>query len=152
MLASVDSTNGLILDTITEYVGYRKPNVPISQGAARVHGLNMAELEGKSFDLAEIITAAGCCDLVVAHNAPFDRRMMAPFIPNMNLRWGCSCNGISWPTSSRALDAICVHFGIERPNPHNALTDVKVMISAVQQTRSDGKAYLYGLYEHLQDT
>lgn len=143
VLAEVDSATGIVVAEIGSYYGLREPSCEISLGAYRVHGISKAQLKEKEFDLRELVAMFGVAEIIVAHNAAFDRRMLQ-FVDDEHRRWGCSCRDIDWPKEigGRSLDAICNYFGIRRPATHNALSDTRVMIDALQQRQRDGSTYL----------
>ncbi|MEO8417266.1 MAG: exonuclease domain-containing protein [Methylophilaceae bacterium] len=146
VLAEIDLTNGVVLKEIASYYGLSEPSCKISEGAYRVHGISDSQLKNKEFDLKELVTMFGVAELIVAHNAAFDKRKLS-FMGNTQQNWGCSCWDIDWPKEigGRSLDVICKHFGINRPAIHNALSDTWAMINALQQTKDDGSTYLVHL-------
>ncbi len=68
----------------------REPAVPISEEAALVTGITADMVAGKSIDEAIVAEAVAEADLVIAHNAYFDRAMV-------ERHWGSS--GIFSPAS-----------------------------------------------------
>lgn len=147
VLVEADIESGVISRNVASYYGLRSPSCEISSGAYAVHGMDKHSLEGKEFDLVELISMFGVAELVVAHNAKFDRRMLSFVDGNGKHEWGCSCWDIDWPSEigGRSLDAICANFRIPRPEIHNAMADVESMIGALQKRSISGKTYLFDL-------
>ena len=146
VLSEIDIKSGAILSEVASYYGLREPSCEISQSAFRVHGLSKSQLQGKEFDLRELASLFGAAELIVAHNAKFDRRMLK-FIDEAHRRWGCSCWDVEWPQEigGRSLDTLCSYFAINRAAPHNSISDTRAMMHALQQEQSDGSTYLVQL-------
>lgn len=143
VLASVQCGTGVIPREFHSYYGKREPSWPISDGAYRIHGLADKDLAGSRFDLKELVTLFGVSDLVVAHNASFDERMLRVAGLESN-NWQCSLRSVSWPASAegRSLDALCEYFSVFRAQPHNAMSDVRALMAVLSKRASNGKAYL----------
>lgn len=130
--------NGESIEEIDSYYGLREPSVPINPEALRVHGLAMERLRGLSFDMRHLRKLLDSADLLVAHNAKFDRRMLARLIPSIvSAEWACSMYTLKFDWAKIAsgrwsLDAICDALAISRPQPHNALSDCRALISVLK--------------------
>ena len=146
VLAEVDAATGLIVSEVTLYYGLREPSCEIGLGAFRVHGISKTQLSGKDFDYSQLVSMFGVAEIVVAHNAKFDKSMLR-FMHKYSRMWGCSCWDIEWPNTAggRSLDALCNYFKINRPLPHNSLSDTRAMIEIVQQQEKNGITYLKSL-------
>lgn len=143
VLTSVECGTGLVRREFHSYYGKREPLCPISPGAHRIHGLTMKDLAGSKFDLKELVALFGVSDLVVAHNAQFDRRMLrVAGLEDYN--WQCSLRSISWPANAerQSLDALCEYFSVQRTEPHNAMSDARALIAVLSKQSSNGKTYL----------
>lgn len=65
------------------------------------------------------------CDVVLAHNADFDRQWLPPGFPETP-PWIDTCQGIRWPMESKPgsnLISLCLDHGIGVIDPHRALND-----------------------------
>jgi DNA polymerase III epsilon subunit-like protein len=146
ILVEVSSTTGFCIRELGCYHGLREPSCPINPKAAQIHGLTSELLSNRDFDYAAVVTFFGVADLIVAHNAEFDRRMLK-FIKFDRSIWACSCWDIEWPhqLQNRKLDTICSHFGIRREFPHNALTDARAVFEISQSVRDNDRTYLADL-------
>ncbi len=125
ILIEVRTKNGHLVTHHLSYEGYREPRVPIHPKAQQVHGKSIEDLRGQRFDWQAIARILLQADVVIAHNAAFDRRMLARLAPQISgMNWACSIRSVRWRTGGRqSLDALCEHFGIKRPQPHSALAD-----------------------------
>lgn len=146
VLASVDCRTGLIRREFHSYYGEREPACVISPNAARVHGISVADLLGKKFDLRLLVSLFIAADYVVAHNAEFDKRMLKSICAEDH-DWRCSLRGVPWPgeVGGRSLDALCEHFSIQRPSPHNSMWDVRALMALLGKRDHMGRTFLAGL-------
>lgn len=134
VLAEVVLPKGHLLREMEAFYSVREPSVPINPGAQAVHGLSAEALKGKAFDLPYIRSLIDQADVLVAHNASFDRRMLERLIPDVaKWPWRCSYRQVGWPEglANKKLDTICMHFHIERQQPHNALSDARAMMDCL---------------------
>ncbi|OZB48800.1 MAG: hypothetical protein B7X60_03090, partial [Polynucleobacter sp. 39-45-136] len=106
-LYEVDSTGNLVakLDT---YSGRREPMVPISSMAQKVHKISKADLAGRDFDHEKVAVLLSNADVIVAHNADFDSRMLQPLYPGIKDKsWRCTINQWPWPfASGKSLSSV----------------------------------------------
>lgn len=121
------------------YYGTQEPNVPISQGAYAVHGLSLEDIRGTTFDLKRLYRIVDSADILLAHNAKFDRRMLAKVVPSVaRASWACSIHSLrfEWAKISGgkwALDEICRSLSVERQSLHNALSDCRALQHVLQK-------------------
>lgn len=136
LLMEVDD-DGVLIREVDSYHGFRSPVVPISPGAFAVHGLSSSDLVGKQIDLARLSRILSSADLLVAHNAKFDRRMIAKLVPSVvDAEWACTLYGFSFKRAlgaSRSLDALCAAHGISRPDRHDAMADCRSLAALLFQ-------------------
>lgn len=127
---------GVVID---EWSGEQAPTVPISDSAFAVHGRTSDSLAGKSFDLDDLAKAMDGCTVAIAHHAPFDAGMVAKAWPGIvaleSLEWRCTHAQWPFPTDTEggSLDALCRHFGVQRPVPHDALGDARSLLAVLNQ-------------------
>jgi DNA polymerase-3 subunit epsilon len=138
ILAEVVSDTGQLIRVVESYYGTREPKVPIHPKAYEIHGLSLADLQGKSFDLVQIRQLIWSARIIIAHNAKFDRRMLTPFVAGIeHLAWACSIYSLNYEWAKkvgglRNLDAICAALGVVRRSPHNALEDCRALLDVLQ--------------------
>lgn len=80
----------------------QQPNQPISEEITRITGITNEEVAGKSIDWQLIADALNDVDLIICHNASFDRNFMELQSPKhfsdliKSKAFGCSSRGIQW--------------------------------------------------------
>jgi len=88
-------------------------------------------------------------DLLMAHNAPFDKRFVSSIFPGVaRKRWLCSMSDIDWTAygmKSRALRKLATAHGIKSPKTHGALVDATVSLLLLQMAAPSGQRYLADL-------
>lgn len=93
----VDTTTGLPVGDVTIYDGLEDPGMPISKEIQAITGISSEMVQGQHLDEARIATMLRGADLVIAHNAGFDRPFCEARIPEFaQLPWGCSFADIDW--------------------------------------------------------
>ncbi|MFC3227376.1 exonuclease domain-containing protein [Marinibaculum pumilum] len=114
------------------FVGRREPGVPMSEGAAKVTGISTEALAGQAIDEAALRKVFDGVDLVVAHNARFDRAMCINLWPWMaDLDWACSDRDIGWRdfgAHSHNLQALANWQGFYFEGAHGAEADVQALL------------------------
>lgn len=119
------------METLGRYEGLREPAVPIHPRAQQVHGLALDDLRGHSFDLAVLSDLLTKADVLIAHNAAFDARMLGVVL-GVRAPWRCSYRQFPWPKMrNRKLDTVCAELGVERPSVHGAMRDVKALLDCL---------------------
>jgi DNA polymerase-3 subunit epsilon len=149
LLFAYDPMNGRICGILDEYVGLREPEVPISPNAAAVHGLTEEIVRGKRLDLERVRGMAARAELLVAHNAQFDRSFVERLIPEVSTKtWLCSMSGVGWRrkgfVSRRLQDLLKVH-GITVERAHRAEDDVRAAVRLLTCGAHEGVSYFQEL-------
>lgn len=144
------SLSGRILQEVGRYTGLSEPSHPISAAAAKVHGLTMQDVAGQRIDTASVGRLLEGVDVAIAHNATFDRRMVAPLFPQLaEVPWYCSLRSIAWTEkgcASSKLHDIAAFYGANVA--HRAMSDVQTIFDLMATTDGQtGKTILYELLE-----
>lgn len=93
----VDITTGLPVGDVAVYDGLEDPGMPISKEIQAITGISSEMVRGLHLDEARIAAMLAGADLVIAHNAGFDRPFCEARIPAFSqLPWGCSFADIDW--------------------------------------------------------
>jgi DNA polymerase-3 subunit epsilon len=147
LLVSFDRESGQVLKVEEEYQGLREPSVPSDKRAKKVHGIEDHELVGKSLDYSYIKSILDKADLIVAHNASFDRRFVTKIVPEASEKsWYCSMNGIKWRSkgfSSTKLAELLDEHSISVDTRHRAMADAWATMKLLSiPDRETGKPYL----------
>ena len=93
----VDSVTGLPVGEVLVYDGLQDPGMTISREIQAITGISNEMVQGKQLDEARIAAMLQGAELVIAHNAGFDRPFCEARIPAFaTMRWGCSFADIDW--------------------------------------------------------
>lgn len=102
ILVDVDKATGLPLQVQEVFDELEDPGRPIPAEATRVTGITDAMVAGKRLDEARVAELMAGVDLVIAHNARFDRGFMENRLPAFaKLPWACSVSEIDWQAQGR---------------------------------------------------
>lgn len=128
---------------IAEYEGKRWPNVRINPYAQKVHQISKFDLAGKTFDHALILELIRKADVLVAHNAKFDARMLAMMYPEIYKKsWRCTHLQWPWPLSeNQKLSTAIEMLGIQAGRSHRAIDDARALANCL--TTKNSKSELY---------
>lgn len=75
----------------------RDPGIPIPPDSSQVHGITDAAVKGKAVDDMRLNALVAEADLIIAHNAAFDRPMLERIWPCFaDKPWACSFADIDW--------------------------------------------------------
>lgn len=99
MLAvDVDLATGRPVGPVEVYEGFEDPGMPIPPKAREITGISDAMVQGHRLDEARIAEMAARADLVIAHNAGFDRPFVEARLPRFaDKAWACSIQDMDWP-------------------------------------------------------
>ncbi|MEA4885054.1 MAG: exonuclease domain-containing protein [Clostridia bacterium] len=151
VLFKYDPATGAILRTMSSYTGLREPHVPITPGAARVHGLTLETLRGKDLDFTYVADLLGQSQLLIAHNASFDRPFVTRLFPQaVHIPWACSCKDIPWRVygqPSARLESLTRSFGIRSSQLHRALADVDDAVALLATIGPHGRPFMFDLVQ-----
>ena len=89
--------DGRIFRLLDEFSSYQDPNKPIPEYITKLTGINDDTVRGRQINEIEVADYLQNVDLIIAHNAQFDRTFFEitfPAIPSK--AWGCSMYDIDW--------------------------------------------------------
>jgi DNA polymerase III subunit epsilon len=93
----VASGTGLPCGEVQVYDGLEDPGMPISREIEAITGISNDMVQGQQLDEARVAALLGGVDLVIAHNAAFDRPFVEARLPQfVPLAWACSFADIDW--------------------------------------------------------
>lgn len=116
MLAvDVDMQSGQPVGEVEVYEDFEDPGRPIPTEIVKLTGITDHDVKGQKLNEAKINAMVERADLIVAHNAGFDR----PFVENRlevfeHKAWACSFAGINWKAQglgSAKLEFLCSELG-----------------------------------------
>jgi DNA polymerase-3 subunit epsilon len=138
----VDLATGLPVGVVSVYDGLEDPGVPISKEIEAITGINSAMVAGHRLDEARIASLLQGVDLVIAHNAAFDRPFCEARIPAFaQLPWGCSFADIEWKKegqSSAKLEYLALDKGWFY-DAHRAEVDCHALLAVLGQPLTASK-------------
>ena len=109
----VQARTGRVQGVVASSFQWREPDA-MGAKAEAVVGVTRAELKGRRFDEREVDRVLSVTDLVVAHNAAFDRPFLERWIPALaELPWACSLTDIRW-RSEEGLEQASLDFLLSR--------------------------------------
>ncbi len=99
----VDTQTGQATGPVEVYDGLRDPGMPMPRIAREITGITDDMLAGEQLDMARIATLLDGADLVIAHNAGFDRPFVEEILPQArSLNWACSFADIDWTAAGHS--------------------------------------------------
>ena len=128
--------DGRIFRLLDEFSSYQDPNKPIPEYITELTGINDDTVRGRQIDETEVADYLQNIDLIIAHNAQFDRtffEMTFPAIPPK--AWGCSMYDIDWRfegISSHKLEYIAYKYNFFFEG-HRAIIDCLAGIHILAQ-------------------
>jgi DNA polymerase III subunit epsilon len=141
LLVQVDADTGLPFGPVEIYEGFEDPGVPIPEAAKAVTGISDEMVQGQRLDDARVLALAQRADLVVAHNAGFDRPFMeARFSVFADKAWACSFKDIDWNAAgagSAKLGALAQDQGWFY-DAHRAQVDCHALLQVLTRPVSPG--------------
>lgn len=131
------------------------PGMPIPPEIVEKTGITDEMVKGQAIDMKAVQDQLGMAQLVIAHNAGFDRKMAEAAMPGFaKIRWACSWKEVAW---KRLFGASCGHLGHLLMDMHDqffvahrALMDCEAAIYLLGETKdADGRTALSHLYESM---
>jgi len=162
---------GIVLGMIGERQRFQQPNKPIPAVVTRLTGITDETVRGHRLDIADLEAFAADVDIVIAHNAGFDRRFLERACPIFTtLPWACSQTQVRWAdegVEGTKLFYIAYHYRfyfdghrgiddayalleiLEQPLPESGQTSLAQLIEAARQPSL--RVYALGLPFDLKD-
>ncbi len=111
----VDLATGLPVGSLQVYDQLEDPGIPIAREVQEITGITPAMVQGQRLDEAQVGAMLDGVDLVIAHNAGFDRPFCEARLPQFrHLRWACSFADIAWKDQGRRsakLESLALEMG-----------------------------------------
>lgn len=126
------------------------PGHALDEDIVRLTGITDADLVGRQIDEELAARLLGSADLVIAHNAAFDRKFVERRLPGTTgLAWACTFAEIDWATAGfegRSLGWLLAQAGYFF-DAHRAENDVDAVVALLGHEMSDGRTALAELIE-----
>ncbi|AYG70093.1 3'-5' exonuclease (plasmid) [Rhizobium sp. CCGE531] len=132
---------GEIGDVTAVYSALQPPSVPISQDITRLTGITDAMVRGKAIDMSAVRALVEPADLIIAHNAGFDRPFCEALSPTFARKaWTCSNSEIDW--GIRGYEGTKLGYLINQSGyfhvGHRAVDDCFALLEVLARSREDG--------------
>lgn len=132
----VDTETGRPCGAVQVYDGLEDPGMPISAEIEALTGISNDMVRGQRLDEARVAELLAGADLIVAHNAAFDRPFVEARLPVFaQLPWACSFADIDWRTegqSSAKLENLALSHGWFY-DAHRAEMDCHALLAVLGQ-------------------
>jgi DNA polymerase-3 subunit epsilon len=131
----VDRATGQPVGPVLVYDGLEDPGQPIPPEVQAITGINDDMVRGQQLDAARIAELLDGVDLVVAHNAGFDRPFVEARLPAFAAKaWACSFADIDWKGEGRGsskLESLALQLGLFY-DAHRAEMDCHALLAVLQ--------------------
>ena len=128
--------DGRIFRLLDEFSSYQDPNKPIPEYITELTGINDDTVRGRQINETEVADYLQNVDLIIAHNAQFDRTFFEMTFPTISPKaWGCSMYDIDWKfegISSHKLEYIAYKYNFFFEG-HRAIIDCLAGIHILAQ-------------------
>ena len=149
LLVQVDASTGLPFGPVELFEGFEDPGMPIPDVAKEITGISDDMVQGQRLDDTLVEAMVARADVVVAHNAGFDRPFVEARFPGFaGKAWACSFADIDWKAAgagSSKLSALAQDHGWFY-DAHRAQVDchalLQVLAKPVPKSSSTGLAQL----------
>ncbi len=141
-----DPGSGEIIEVVDRYSGCEDPGAPLSEEVKLVTGITDELLRGERLDDARVEEMARKADLIIAHNAGFDRKFVEARFPIFaELPWACTLVQINWQQeliSSRTLEYLLYRYGYFI-DAHRAVNDAEGVLGLLLEQLPRSKTPLF---------
>lgn len=152
VVVTFDPATAKIHQVVQRYSGFEDPGEPLTKEITEITGITDEDVRGQSFDDIQIQMDLMGVDLIVAHNAPFDRGFMEIRFPYLAEKWwACSQREAPWnamKTGSVKLEYLVYLLLGRFYGAHRALIDAEVLLSLLAIPEHDGRT----VFAHLLNT
>ena len=143
---SINERSGEIVSVNGQYESFNDPGTPISKEAFSVNGITDEMITGKHIDWDMVKGVFGSTELIVSHNASFDRAFLDRALPESQGKlWACSINDIDWMSrgfKNTKQELLCIWHGFYYDS-HRAMNDVDALVHLLtHDIYSDNKPVL----------
>ena len=137
----IDNATGLPVGAVQVYDGLEDPGKPIPPEVVALTGIRDADVQGQRLDEARVAALLQGVDLIIAHNAGFDRPFVERRITQFaEVNWACSFADIDWKAQGRGsakLESLAQAKGWFY-DAHRAEMDCHALLAVLAQKLPDG--------------
>jgi DNA polymerase-3 subunit epsilon len=128
--------DGRIFRLLDEFSGYQDPNMPIPEAITKLTSITDDMVKGHRINVDEVDSYLNNVDIIIAHNAQFDRTFFEMTFPTITPKaWGCLMYDIDWKNegiSSHKLEYIAYKYNFFFEG-HRAIIDCLAGIHILAQ-------------------
>jgi DNA polymerase-3 subunit epsilon len=127
---------GEILSLNAAYSAFQDPGVPLSPEITVLTGITDEMVKGQHINWDQVESILSTSNIVIAHNASFDRPFIDAKSPISNEKiWACSLKQVDWSAKglpSQKLDVLSIYHGFFNGS-HRALNDADSLLYLLSQ-------------------
>ena len=152
-VVTVEINSGKIVSIDGDYESYNDPGFEISDKITLLTGIKNKDIKGKEIVWAYVDELLSKVDVIVAHNAIFDRSFVdRNSAISIGKVWSCSVNDINWLRrgfSSSKQELLCYWHGFFF-DAHRAMNDIDALVNLLTHSSYTGKRPIIELIENSQ--
>lgn len=138
--------DGRLGEKLEEYASFNDPGIAIPEEITQITGITDEMARGHKLDWERFNSILARADLLVSHNASFDRAWLEHHGKFKGPRWACSLKMIDWSQAHRMPCRTLKHLAWEHdlfPNAHRALDDVNTLVFLLGQACKSNPSRTY---------
>lgn len=133
---------GQIGDIVDVYSGLQQPQTAIPSGITQLTGITDEMVAGQQIDMASLRRIIEPADLIIAHNAGFDRPFCERFSPDFKDKaWACSVSEIDW--SARGFEGTKLGYLVGQAGyfhvGHRAVDDCFALLEVLDHQKAEAE-------------
>ena len=149
----VEICSGKIVSIEGDYESYNDPGFEISDRITQLTGIKNKDIKGRAIVWGHVDDLISNVDLIVAHNANFDRSFVdRNSVISVKKVWSCSVNDIDWLKrgfSSSKQELLCYWHGFFF-DAHRAMNDIDALINLLTHSSYTSNRPIIELIENSQ--
>ncbi len=150
-LVSVDNKTGDLNAILNQYESFQDPEEYIDEKVSMVNGITNDMVDGHAINWDSVEEIMESADLIIAHNAGFDRAFMDRYLPISKEKiWICSVNDVDWLSrgfTSSKQELLCIWHGFYYDS-HRAMSDVDALINLITHPSNETNKPVLDLIEN----
>ncbi len=150
-LVSVDIKTGDLNAILNQYESFQDPEEYIDEKVSMVNGITNDMVDGHAINWDSVEEILDSADIIVAHNAGFDRAFMDKYLPISKEKiWICSVNDVDWLSrgfTSSKQELLCIWHGFYYDS-HRAMSDVDALINLITHPSNETNKPVLDLIEN----
>lgn len=138
-----DPHTGTIHKVLERYNGLEDPGEPLTPEIVKITGITDEDVKGQRFDDAVVNKAIASSDLVIAHNASYDRVLGERRFPDLvGKQWACSLKEGPWDEmtiGTKKQEFLAFKIAGLTYGAHRAMADCEVLLHILSSPGLEGK-------------